>query len=362
MSWRDLEHPEAGGAEVFAERNCAAVARAGHRVTLFSSRVVGRPLVVPREGFHVVRAGRRFTVYPRGLFYLWRHRHDFDVVVDVQNGVPFWAPLVFRGTVVLLVHHVHREQWFSFFPRPVADLGWWLESRLSPRVYRHAHYVTVSQASRAEIAALGVEPERINVVLSGNEAPADVLTVAPVIDPPPSIVVLGRLVPHKRVELAIDAVASLCHEIPDVRLTVIGGGEWRESLTAYARRCSVADRVTFTGPVDESTKHRLLHEAAVMAMPSAKEGWGLTIVEAGYHGVPAVAFNDAGGTRESIIDGRTGLLVDTAAEFTAALRRLLTDADLRARLGAQAQAFARGFSWERTGEEFTRYVESLRAR
>jgi len=359
LSWRDLEHPEAGGAEVFAERTAATMVERGHDVVLFSSAFDGGPLRTTRHGFRVRRAGGRFTVYPRGLWHVWRHRRDYDVVLDVQNGVPFWTPLVFGRPILTVVHHVHREQWFTFFPRPVSSIGWFLESHVAPFVYRHRRYVTVSEASRRELAGVGVQPERVSVVYSGNEAPAHVLDNEPAPERGMRLACLGRLVPHKRVELAIDAVAALRDEFDDIGLDVIGGGDWLDSLVEHARERGVDDRVVFHGHVEDEHKHDLLGRAAVLAMPSIKEGWGLTILEAGYHAVPTVAFRYAGGTQESVLDGHTGLLVDTDEEFIAGLRRLLRDPDERAKLGAAAREYALRFDWQRTGHELTDLIEQV---
>ena len=131
--------------------------------------------------------------------------------------------------------------------------------------------------------------------------------------PQPSVVVLGRLVPHKRVELAIDAIAAL----PGATLTVVGHGYWEPQLRAYAQRLGVAGAVTFTGFVDDVTKHRLLAAAWVHALPSVKEGWSLAVVESAAHGTPTVAFRSAGGPTESVLDGETGLLVDDLTGFAA---------------------------------------------
>ncbi|SKB03089.1 glycosyltransferase family 4 protein [Aeromicrobium choanae] len=359
LSWRDLEHPEAGGAEVFAERTAATMAERGHDVVLFASSFPGGSPRTERHGFRIVRAGGRFTVYPRGLWHVWRLRRDYDIVIDVQNGVPFWTPLVFSKPLLAVVHHVHREQWFTFFPRPISSVGWFLESHVAPFVYRRQQYVTVSEASRRELAAVGVDPARVSVVYSGNEAPDHVLEEEPEPERGTRLACLGRLVPHKRVELAIDTVAALAGVYPDIALDVIGGGDWMDSLVEHARRAGVSDRVVFHGHVSDDEKHALLAGAAALAMPSIKEGWGLTILEAGYHAVPTVAFRYAGGTQESVQDGHTGLLVDTDEEFIAGLGRLLADPDERAKLGAAAREFALRFDWDRTGHELTDLVERV---
>lgn len=350
LSWRDRENPEAGGSETFVERTAEVLTDRGHEVTLFTSGFPGAAREARHGRVRVLRRGNRFTTYLAGLLHTARHRSAYDIVIDVQNGVPFWSPLASRVPVVNVVHHVHHDQWRTFFPRPVAALGWFLESRVAPRVYRNSRYVTVSEATRDELAGLGVVAERVDLIYSGNDQPEGLERYALLPRTPrPSIVVLGRLVPHKQVELAIDVVAELRREGRDVDLHIVGGGYWQPQLTQHARTCGVADLVTMHGFVDERTKHTLLASGWIVLMPSGKEGWGLTIVEAGLHATPTIAFRHAGGPRESIVDGVTGFLVDDLPQMTRRARELLDDRGLRNQLGANARSFAMTFDWTDTG-------------
>ena len=347
LSWRDAGHPEGGGAESFLERVAVGLREYGYPVTVRCAHYAGAVADEVVHGVRFVRRGGRFTVYPRAVAALVRHRKDYDVVIDVQNGLPFWAPLVTRVPVLNVTHHVHREQWPMVFGRLLGRVGWWLESRVAPRVYRRCRYVTVSQSTRDDLVSVGVEADRIRVVYSGIDPPAR----PPAADAwprsaTPNLVVLGRLVPHKRVELAIRTVADLRPEHPDLTLTVIGQGYWEDSLRHYAESLGVAGAVRFAGFVDNVTKHQLLAAAWVHLLPSVKEGWGLAVVESAAHGTPTVAFRSAGGTAESIRDGVTGVLVDDAGGSIAAVRRLLSDHRLRDGLGAAARVHAAKFTWQ----------------
>src|SRR4030095_4023781 len=113
------------------------------------------------------------------------------------------------------------------------------------------------------------------------------MTTAPVArSAEPSLVVLGRLVPHKQVEVALHAVAALCGELPGLSLVVAGQGWWETELREHAARLGVAGRVRVAGFVTDEEKRTLMSEAWVALTPSLKEGWGLTIVEAGAAGAP----------------------------------------------------------------------------
>jgi glycosyltransferase involved in cell wall biosynthesis len=346
LNWRDLTHPEGGGAERYAQTVCAGLARRGHDVTMFCAAHPGATPVEEIDGYRIVRRGGRSTVYPatlRALVRSGRAHGDYDVVVDTQNGLPFWSPLVTRTPVVSLVHHVHREQWPVVFGPVMARVGWALESRVSPRVYRGSTYVTVSGRSRDELVGLGVRAEDIHVIHNGTDR-AMALGVPRAVTP--TVVVLGRLVPHKRVELAIDTLGLLRDRVPGVQLRIVGDGWWRQRVEEHAEAAGLTDAVHFLGYVDEVTKHRELSRAWVALAPSAKEGWGLGVVEAGAHGVPTVAHHGAGGLSESIVDGRTGVLVDDGEGMARATARLLHDASERAAKGERAREHAALHSWE----------------
>jgi glycosyltransferase involved in cell wall biosynthesis len=359
LSWRDSGHPEGGGSEQYAESVAAGLTARGHRVTVLTARYPGAARSEVRDGYRVLRAGGRFTVYLRALLrLLLRRTGPFDVVVDVQNGTPFFARLVTRRPVVVLCHHVHREQWgialgSSRGGQLLARVGWWVESRLAPRVQRGCAYVTVSEVSKHDLVELGVRAQDITVVYNGTPTALPGARRGAV----PEVLVLGRVVPHKRVEHAVRAVAALSAELPDLRLTVLGQGWWSEQVRAEVERCGISDRVDLLGHVSEERKHELLGRAWVLATPSVMEGWGLCVVEAASHGTPSVAYRSAGGLAESVLDGLTGLLADDdEAAFTQALRRLLVDAPLRDATGRAAVLHSRRFTPDANVDGFARVL------
>jgi glycosyltransferase involved in cell wall biosynthesis len=346
LNWRDTTHPEGGGSERYIERIAADLVADGCQVEVLCSRHRGVPRKLRRDGILFRHSGGRWTVYGKALGTLLRERltgRGPDVVIDVHNGIPFFARLVAGCPVVVLVHHVHREQWHVVFGRAAASIGWLLESRVSPKVHRGCQYVAVSQVTRRELIDLGVDENAIAIVHNGT---VPVPLEQPERDPEPSLVVLGRLVPHKRVEHALQALATLQPEFPGLQLRVIGDGWWREELEAEAERLGVADRVTFTGFIDENAKEDLLARSWLMLAPSVKEGWGLMVIEAAAHAVPSIAYRSAGGLAESIDHGRTGLLVDDdLQQLIGTTRELLSDHEYRNTLGNAAREHVAGFSW-----------------
>ncbi len=280
-----------------------------------------------------------------------------DVVIDSQNGIPFLARLAFGRRSVVLVHHCHREQWPVAGP-VMSRIGWFVESRLSPRLHRGNQYVTVSLPSARDLADLGVGPERIAVVRNGlDEAPADTLTLPR--STTPRVAVLSRLVPHKQIEDVLDAVAGLLVRQPELHLDVVGGGWWEQRLVAHAAQLGITDAVTFHGHVDDRRKHEVLQRCWIHALPSRKEGWALAVTEAAQHAVPTIGYRSSGGLTDSIVDGVTGMLVDDRAELVNGMERLLTDHVLREQLGAKAQVRTGEFSWSQSADAMRTVLDSV---
>ena len=337
LTWRDSTHPDGGGSEVYVEQVARQLVARGHEVTIVCAGHGGSPRAEDLDGVRLVRTGGRLTVYPRGLWWLARHRRTTDVVVDVVNGLPFATPLVRRRGVVALVHHVHQRQWQIIYPGACGRIGWFVESRLTPALYRGRPHLTVSEASAADLAALGIRSVTVarnglDVAPSGAARSAD-----------PRLVVLARLVPHKRIEHAVDVAVRL-----GVPLDVVGEGWWRPELEAYVAQQGASDLVTFHGPVVAAERDRLLAAAWLHLLPSVKEGWGLAVLEAAAQGTATVAYREAGGVNESVVDGVTGLLVDDLDGLVAATRGVLADPSVRDGLGDAAAERAREFDWAAT--------------
>ncbi|QGK72045.1 glycosyltransferase [Allosaccharopolyspora coralli] len=354
LNWRDTGHPAGGGSERYVEQMAHGLARRGYRVDIQCAAYPHAGVGEWRDGVRYRRRGSTFSVYAHALLASARTRAD--VVIDVQNGMPFLSKLVARCPVVVLVHHVHREQWASALGSVFGRVGWWIESWLAPKVYRKCRYVTVSEVTRSELAELGVDPARVEVVPNGlDPVPAHSGRRAP----EPTLAVVSRLVPHKRVEHAIDVLALLGQRWPTLRLDVVGQGPWENELREYARTRGVERRVTFHGWVEEHTKHEILARSWLHLCPSVKEGWGIVIMEAAAHGVPSLAYRSAGGVTESIVEDRTGLLADDFDEFADGVERLLADAHLRRVMGEAATTHAGRYRWEDSVAAFESLVREL---
>lgn len=365
LCWRDTGHPQGGGSETYLQRIGSQLAADGVEVMLRTARYPGAARREVLDGVTISRGGGDYGVYVLAGLAMLASRVGLgplrgarpDVVIDSQNGVPFLARLAFGRRAVVLVHHCHREQW-PVAGRVLSRVGWFVESRLSPRLHRRNQYVTVSLPSARDLADLGVNPDHVAVVRNGlDRAPAATMTLAR--SRTPRVAVLSRLVPHKQIEDVLDAVAALAPRMPELHLDVVGGGWWHDRLVAHAASLGITDAVTFHGHVDDVVKHEVLQRCWVHVLPSRKEGWALAVTEAAQHAVPTIGYRSSGGLTDSIVDGVTGLLVDDHAGLVSCLQRLLSDDVLREQLGVKAQVRSGEFSWPQSAEAMRAVLESV---
>ena len=272
-----------------------------------------------------------------------------------MNGLPFFTPIFTDTPSTLLIHHVQAGQWFSEASGLVSHLGWWIEGRVAPFLYRHHPIITVSPTTRDALIALGYPAEHIHIVyngISGTSRPLAIgdLNSSQLEKAPRRIVYVGRLKRYKRIDLLVHAAAELKATRPDLRLDIAGDGDQHGTLIALIEKLGLGAWVTVHGPVDEETKANLLSAGTVFGIASMQEGWGLTVLEANLQGCPAVAYN-VPGLSVAIRHGETGLLAADDRQFVHALAFFLDHADERARFALRARQWAQSFSWDSCASE-----------
>jgi glycosyltransferase involved in cell wall biosynthesis len=346
LAWRDLDDPEAGGSELHAHRIASRWAQCGLDVTMSASAAPGIPRHGWRDGYRVIRRAGRYGVFPRTAFdeVLGRNGRA-DGIVEIWNGMPFFAPVWSNSPLVVFLHHVHAEMWRTALPPRLAALGDLVERRLAPPLYRRSRVVTLSASSRDEIVSqLGLRKDRVSVVPPGVD---DRFSPGGERSPEPFVIAVGRLVPVKRFDLLIDQLVEVRQDLPTLRAVIVGEGYERRRLEALVHAAGAESWLTLPGRVEDRELVDLYRRAWVVASASSREGWGMTITEAASCGTPAVATRIAG-HRDAVLDKKSGVLVDHPGDLAVALSGLLRDEVRRARLREGGLARARDLTWDAT--------------
>ena len=198
---------------------------------------------------------------------------------------PFFAPLVLsrhRTGVLIVVHHVHDEQFGTHFSRPAAALGRWLEGPAARWVYRRCTAVAVSEstiaAMRTRLRWTGpIELVHNGVTRQGSDFPGPRLVVAPVLTPVvapvPRLVAVGRLVRHKRLDHVAKLADDLAETWPGIEVHIIGRGPDEARIRDTVSRMRHPDRVHLHGYLPAEAKDHLLRAGWLHLSASQGEGW-----------------------------------------------------------------------------------------
>ena len=184
-----------------------------------------------------------------------------------------------------------------------------------------------------------------------------------------TIGIVKTLAPKYGVDLLLRAMAALLRDtrvqaLPQAcRLMIVGDGPQRGALQTLAAELGIAERTHFAGAVPHADVPAWLHRFDMYAAPSRldSESFGVAVIEAGACGLPVVV-SDAGGLPEVVLHERTGLVVtrEDVAALQAALTRLVLDAPLRARLGANGRTHvAQAYAWPRCIERMEAVYERV---
>jgi len=352
FNWRDTKHIYAGGAEVYIQELAKRWVSDGNQVTIFCGNDQKNRSYEKIDGVEIIRRGGTYTVYFFAfIYYLLTFRGKYDVIIDCENGIPFFAPLFTRRPVILLIHHVHQEVFRKFLQFPLNHIAAFLEGKVMPLVYRNKMIITVSESSKKEIVNLGFTKENnIEVIYNGV---SQVLHQGVSKTFYPSFMYLGRLKEYKNIDVAIKAFALLVKNSPYAKLSIVGSGEEYPVLKQLVAQLKLEANIVFLGRVTEQRKAELLAESWAVLQPSQVEGWGITVIEANAAGTPVIA-SYVNGLKDSVIDGKTGILVEVSniKQFAFAMNRIANDAMYRGMLSQNAYEWSKNFDWNVSANNF----------
>jgi glycosyltransferase involved in cell wall biosynthesis len=262
------------------------------------------------------------------------------------SGVPFVATW----------HEFWGQRWKEYLPRrtTVAKAAMRIES--GSRGLGDA-LVAVSEFTARELGSTSPS-KAIQVVPNG--VSLDEIRAVPKQQRNIDLVYLGRLIDEKRVDLLVKAVHRLRPTLSQLRCVIIGDGPERQALEALARSLGVDAQIEFRRSLDTRESIALLKSATALVQPSAREGFGMSVIEAQACGtVPIVVAGRWSAATELVEDGVNGLVCQPTADSIAdAVMRLVSNPVRRASMAAAAERAAASFDWDEIADTMEKiYVE-----
>ena len=337
-------YPHAGGVESHVRGLVREFAREGHEVTVITSRYDrALPVEEELEGYRVVRsrslgvlfntpidvgAGRAVRAIEADVFHLHYPPPITSYFVarslarrSAPRCMTYHCDLYLAGATGRLLSGLYQRVFLPDTLRRIERIV----------VHTKSYGITSAMLRGRELTIIpsAVDLDRFRPGLDAGGLRADLG-----LDGKRVLAFTGRLVPHKGVDVILDALRLLPD---DVVLVVIGAGPVLPSLVRHARRLGVLNRVRFCPRVSDEELPRYLALADVFVFPSQNrlEGFGLVVAEAMAAGLPVV-IADMPGVREVIEPGKEGLLAEPliASDLAAQVRVLLDDPPLARAMGA----------------------------
>jgi glycosyltransferase involved in cell wall biosynthesis len=361
LSQRSIRHPLAGGADRYIHEIFRRLTDR-HSITILSSGgVLSKPIeeIDGIEYRHFPEAFHRIALPAR---YLTKFAGKTDLLIDNSDvGIPWLSPVYTRVPKILVTYQVARDIFRHELARPLSEIAVSLEPRIYS-AYRNTKIVTCSPSTKDDLVSLGIQSERVSVIRPGIDDSFRGFEPDGLKFGDPTIICISRFQRYKGLSYAIRSMKFVLEKVPRARLVIVGNGDPTElkeevSRTDYAGSIEILERVPNNW---ESEKRVLLSKSHLLLIPSIREGYGIVVIEANACGIPAIGW-EVPGVQDSIIDGKTGLLVhfgDTRALAETIVSCLSAEPRKIAELSKAAVEWARQHSWSRSAEEFELVIQT----
>jgi glycosyltransferase involved in cell wall biosynthesis len=317
-----------GGAERWYRNLAERLAAEGHEVTYLTLTQWDADDAPDLPGVTVVTAGPRLELYVGdrrkigpplrfglGVFlHLLRRGRHYDVVHTAS--FPYFSLLAAAVTKPLGRFRIScdwhevwsRDYWLEYLGGVGGRIGWTVQ-RICAWVPQTAY--AFSRLHAARLRDLGLRGDV--TVLTGEYAGSLLPPPAQAATAPPTVVYAGRMIPEKRVPLVVDAIAAARDRIPDLRGRIFGAGPEAELVRARIAELGLEDAIELPGFVDPDVLDEAMRTAVCVVQPSSREGYGMVVVEAAAHGVPAIVVaGDDNAAVELVDEGENGFVAPEA--------------------------------------------------
>ena len=355
LTWKDMQNPQAGGAEVVNEELAKRLVQDGHEVLFVVGGYHNSEPEELRDGFKIVRVGGRYTVFLYAYRYYRRNLRGWaDLVIDEVNTVPFFAKYYVQEKNILFVHQLARQIWFYQMFFPLSLIGYLLEP-LYLRLLRDRETITVSKSTQTDLLRHGFKEKNVHIIHEGIEIePVPDLSIIQKYETP-TLLSLGAVRPMKRTLDIVRAFELAKKNLPSLTLIIAGdnSGAYGATTLHHISHSPYKNDIRVLGRISKEKKVELLQKCHILAVTSVKEGWGLVVTEANSQGTPAVVYN-VDGLRDSVRHKETGLIAtrNTPDALTATIRELLTAPALYESIRHNAWEWSKTFTFDRAYEDF----------
>jgi len=350
-----------GGAEKRIWEISKRLVKKGHEVHLFGMKYwnegdiiikndvylhgICEPTELYVEGRRSIKEAIYFAI--KLLFPLMKD--DFDII-DCQEFPYFpcfsakFHSLFKKTPLIITWYEIWGDYWFEYLGRK--GIFGWIVERMSAKLPQLI--IPISEKIKEDLKSLGVSEEIMRVVPNGvdfykieklqeqNRENCDVIYV-------------GRLISHKNVDVILKAISEVKEKIPDIKCGIIGDGPEKSNLITLSKKLDLDNNVTFFGFIErDEDVYSYMKASKIFVLPSLREGFPNTILEANSCGLPAIIVRHKNNASVAVVKDRyNGFILNFSPEEIAKkIIYLLQDENARDKLSRNALEFAKMYDWD----------------
>lgn len=355
--------PKVGGIQTYCYELAKNLTSLGEEVIVLAPGVEGNLEFDKKQNFKTIRIKKKISLYFAFFSILRRERIEKILVAHRANyaRLASWADLLWKIPYDIIVYG--GEILLSGRKRSIQK-----------NFERAKKVITISNFTKEKLIEIGI-PEKKILVIHPGVVPSK---FNPKLDPSPIkkkynlkgkkvILTVSHLVKRKGHQNVLKALPQVLKKVPNLVYLIVGKGEEGEALRGMVRDLKLEEKVIFAGEVKEEEIPLCYAVCEVFIIPSYEikekgdvEGFGIAYLEANACGKPVIG-GRSGGVPDAIIDGETGLLVDSfdINQIADALVKLLINPELAQRLGQKGrERIEKELNWKKVSEKILKIIKN----
>lgn len=368
LTWKDIKHPFAWGAEKVMHEYAKGLVELWHKVTWFWYSF---KWAKEKENIDWINIIRKFTLKTAYfLFPIYYKKHlkwKYDIIIDEAWWLPFLSPNFEKDIpIIFFAHHIWDKEWNYNYPFPLnkiwKQIYYWLFKQ-----YKDNKTITVSNSTKEElISKFWYKEQNIKVIENACDIkPIEKIDFSKKED---KILFLGRLMPIKRVEDSIKAFnyfLKSSDKIKNYTLDIIWNSQDKKyvnSLKKLVKNLWIEDKVNFIWHIDRNEFNKIILKYKVILVPSIKEWFWLIVLEANSYGIPAIWY-DVPWLRDSIKDWINWFLVKDGDynKIWEKLKELLWNIELYKKISISSLDYVKSLdNWKEKVKNFEEFILNVK--
>jgi len=350
-----------GGSEKRVWELAKRLSAAGHEITIYGMKFWEGSNVIEKNGVKLYGISEPLKLYEKegkrsitqAIYFSIKIipsllKNDYDIMDCNQFPIlPIFpaklASIIKRKPLIVTFHEIWSDYWYEYLGTTKGFIAKIIE-KLSTKL--PDHIIAVSDKTKKDLIKIGVKESEITIIPNGIDF--DEIQLIEKSEKKFDVLFAGRLIKDKNIDILIKAIKLAKKELPEIKLGIIGDGPERFKLETLAKNLDLEQNVEFLDFIENYDDFiAIMKSSKIFVLPSTREGFGITALEANACGLPVIAVkHEQSAVNEIVKDGINGFLVNLSDEdIEEKILEILKNETLREKMSKNSVEIARRYDW-----------------